>query len=140
MIDKKKQGKILKLMREIAGYTQAEVAKACGWQYPQQVSVYETGWRRMGPKTQAKFASALGVPVEEFERMLQSEGRPEVVRTWVKLHEIHNHNDADELLRAFQRIIQIYQNAQVEPDQHEVYDHLMRQIRLLSEKYISKKD
>lgn len=113
------------------GWSQADLAKAAGFKHAQQISHYETGYRNMGPNTRKRLSRAFGLPLSEFNRMLDSEGRPEVIRTWIKLHEINNHNDADHLLRGFQAIIRLYQTAQDNPERQDVLEHLMRQIDML---------
>jgi transcriptional regulator with XRE-family HTH domain len=72
-------GAFLKHERELAGVTQAEVAKALGFEYYTHVSAIENGRNRLGPEHYEAHARALKMDPREFVKQIMRFYDPE---TW----------------------------------------------------------
>lgn len=73
-------GRWLKVARESAGLTQAELAERVGLRYYTFVSQVENGLGRVPIESQGAWASAVGVDAPEFARTLLRFYEPELYR------------------------------------------------------------
>lgn len=67
---RKKAGAYLKRLRNEAGLTQNDFAKALGFQYYTMISQIEAGRARMPPDKMMKCAELLNIPPQEFGKTL----------------------------------------------------------------------
>lgn len=125
------EGGNLKQMRETLGLTQAELGKLAGISN-RTIGFYETGVRNVGRNNGPKIARALGLPVVVFWRFLRSGGESEAIRTVSKVDEIKNKNDAEKLLKAFQKIIDLYHKSLKTQGSKDIFEHLMRGIEIMA--------
>lgn len=63
-------GRWIRVLRERAGLSQRELAKAVGFEYYTFISQIESGRGRLPPAQYLAFATALGIPVHEFVKTL----------------------------------------------------------------------
>jgi transcriptional regulator with XRE-family HTH domain len=119
-------GTNLRKIREIMNLNQAELARLAVLA-PSQISNFETGAKGIGPKICLKLAKVFGVPPEELQRMLQSDGNEERLRLSLEIHR----NDIRELAGPFLEMIELKKMASTNKLSQDAWDHLIRQIKML---------
>lgn len=122
------QGENLKLIREALGLSQADLAKLAGIPNKSQVSHLECSRRGIGLKNRRRIAQAVNVPLEELTRMLQSEGNPELIRAWVRVHKVHS-DRRTALISAFNELLSVSEKEASGRIPQEFLDNLLDQIR-----------
>lgn len=81
---KKEAGKYVKTLREAAGLTQQELARAAGMDYYTTISQIERGVTRIPPDKVRAFAEAFKIPRAQFQMRLLSYYDP---FAWAELNE-----------------------------------------------------
>lgn len=78
------EGGMLKILRDIYNLTQIELANKAGIKLGQQISAVETGHRNLGRILGGKIANALGLSMDEFWKIIRSQGDPDIIKLMIK--------------------------------------------------------